>query len=400
MSRVFLTGARVVMPDRVAAGCSLVIRDGLIEDVHTGAASGGPGDAHLSMDGRIVVPGFIDAHVHGIEGTDVLDGPGAVRDVASRLPRYGVTAFCPTSVACPAETLTTFLQEVDDERRTLRPVSARVIAAHLESNFISPMFSGAQPLEYVCAADGAVVQGGDILAVIDRLPSAIAIVTLAPELPGGVDLVRRLVARGILVSLGHSGATFDEARAAIHAGASRATHLFCAMPPLGHREPGLVGAVLAHDHVQVELICDGVHVHPVVMRVTIAAKGAGGVVAITDGTAASGLPRGTVTRLGQQRVTAADVARLDDGRAAGSVLTMDRAFEMLVRTCQCDLVDAAHMCATTPAADLRLPGRGTIAPGSTADVTVLDEDLRVVETWVGGTLAWRATGHDPMTSRS
>lgn len=232
------------------------------------------------------------------------------------------------------------------------------------------------------------MSAAEILNVLDECRGSIGIVTLAPETPGALDLVAEFVAAGLLVSLGHTGATFEEACAAIHAGASRATHLFCAMRPLAHRDPGVVGAVLTHDHLHAELICDGVHVHPVMMRIAIAAKTPERIIAITDGTAASGLPAGSKAKLGSLPIVAADVARLENGAFGGSVLTMDRAFSTLVRQCDVDLADAARMCATTPATDLRLLHHGCVEPGYVADLAVLDADLGVAETWIDGERAW------------
>ncbi len=212
----------------------------------------------------------------------------------------------------------------------------------------------------------------------------VGILTMAPEMPGGMDLLRAAVKAGIRVSLGHSGATFDQAREAIDAGARHATHLFNRMSPMGHRDPGLVGAVLSSDEVAAELICDGHHVHPAVMRVAIAAKGHSRMMAITDGTAGAGLPRGSCARLGGRNITVGDVARLDDGTLAGSVATMDRVFATLVTQAGQSLVEAALLCSTTPARELGLIGQGVIAPGSLADLAILTPGLRVVQTWVGG----------------
>jgi N-acetylglucosamine-6-phosphate deacetylase len=160
------------------------------------------------------------------------------------------------------------------------------------------------------------------------------------------------------------------------------------MPPLGHRAPGLAGAVLAREEVVAEIVCDGAHVHPEMVRVAVAAKRPSGVMAITDGTAGSGLPRGSIASLGGRRITVAEVARLDDGTMAGSVLTMDRAFANLVSMMGFSPVDAACMCATTPARALGLHGLGVIVPGATADLVVLDPQLRVAYTFVAGALAW------------
>ena len=224
----------------------------------------------------------------------------------------------------------------------------------------------------------------EILDVIAHRRADIGIVTLAPELDGGLDLTRDLVRAGHIVSIGHTAATFDEACAAIAAGARQATHLFNRMTPMTHHDPGTAGAVLADDGVAVELICDGHHVHPAAMRVAIAAKGSSRVMAITDGTAGSGLPAGAHATLGGRRITVGDVARLDDGTSAGSVQTMDRVFACLVAKCGIDLVRAAEMCSTTPARELGLVGLGVIAKGAIADLTVLDGRLRVVQTFIGG----------------
>jgi N-acetylglucosamine-6-phosphate deacetylase len=190
------------------------------------------------------------------------------------------------------------------------------------------------------------------------------------------------------VSIGHSGATYDEARAAIALGVSHATHLFNRMSPLTHRDPGVVGAVLENDDVAAEIVCDCHHVHPAAMRVAIAAKSPGRMMAITDGTAGSGLAPGSRTTLGGHAIEVAEVARLADGTTAGSVLTMDQAFARLVTRCGCDLVQAAIMCSTTPARQLRLHGHGVIAPGAVADLVILDGRLAVVETWVAGVPIW------------
>jgi N-acetylglucosamine-6-phosphate deacetylase len=271
--------------------------------------------------------------------------------------------------------------------------SARVLPAHLESNFINPEFNGAQPIAclrepFGTASPDGTFSGREILDVIASARPDVGIVTLAPELERGLDLVRDLVGHGHRVSLGHSGATYEQALEAVEAGARHATHLFNRMPPLSHRAPGLAGAVLEREEVAVEIVCDGVHVHPAVVRVAVAAKQPSGVMAITDGTAGSGFPAGTVASLGGRRITVRDVARLDDGTIAGSVLTMDRAFANLVSMMGFSLVEAATMCSTSPARALGLVGFGTIAPGATADLVVLDRHLQVAHTIVGGTLAF------------
>jgi N-acetylglucosamine-6-phosphate deacetylase len=395
---IVLSGAALVLPDRVLSPGTLAIDGGRIVEIRSDSP---PASAQstFAFHGHTIVPGFIDVHVHGVEGVDSQDPGDAVASIAARLPRYGVTAFCPTTVACAPDVLRRVLDQVREARGAPQPRSARVLPAHLESNFIHPDYAGAQPsacLRLPPAARESRESGpsnrftaADILAEIERAAPDVGIVTLAPELDGALDLIAVLVARGHRVSLGHSAATYDQALAGIAAGARQATHLFNRMPPLHHRAPGLAAAVLQADEVAVEIICDGVHVHPSLVRLAIAAKRASRVMAITDATAAAGLPIGGHASLGGQPITAGDgTARLADGTIAGSVLTMDRAFQTLVGEVGVSIVDAATLCATTPARELGLVGHGIIAPDAVADLVVLDANFAVVQTYVGGQLAF------------
>ncbi len=380
--RRFLTGADLVLPDRIVSNQTLVIEGDRIADLVTGPFAPGPGEALHDLSGRVVVPGFIDVHVHGVLGADVMDDADAVRRVARALPRFGVTAFCPTSVACSPETLSMFLGAVGAARVTPEVGAARVLPAHIESGFINPDYRGAQPAEWV---SGRVSAG----PCWETLPETlfrpdVGILTMAPEIPGGMALLRAAIDAGIRVSLGHSGATYDQAVEAIEAGARHATHLFNRMSPMTHREPGLVGAVLERDEIAAEIIGDGVHVHPAAVRIAIAAKGRSRVMAITDGTAGSGLPKGSCARLGGHRITVGDTAVLDDGTLAGSVATMDRVFATLVSRAGQSLIDAATLCATTPARELGLVHQGALVPGYLADLTVLSPSLQVESTFLGG----------------
>lgn len=388
---IAVAGGDLVLPDRIVESGALVVDGGLIAGVETGRVFDAAGVGILRADDCYVVPGFVDVHVHGVEGVDTLDGPGSVSAIASRLPRYGVTSFCPTTVACPPVDLAAFLEQVAGARVTR--VGARVLPAHLESNFINPQYAGAQPVDCLRRPDSVSFDGDfsgrDVLEVIGRCRPDVGIVTLAPELPGGIDLIRSLARAGHRVSLGHSGADVDTALAAIDAGARHATHLFNRMPPLAHRAPGLAGAVLATDGIAAELICDGYHVHPAAGRIAIRAKGTGGIMAITDGTAGSGLPAGSLGRLGGRTIhVRSEAAFLDDGTLAGSTLTMDRAFRTLVTVFAQPLRAAVEMCSTTPARELGLTGLGVLAEGAIADFVVLDREFRVVRTFIDGAEVW------------
>jgi len=393
---ILLAGGDIVLPDRIMSSGSLLIDGDRIVAIDDRAAIRPAGAEVLDVAGTSIVPGFIDVHVHGVNGLDTLDGNGAVAAIAERLPRYGVTAFCPTTVACDHRTLAAFLTEVEQCRRAPAPRAARVLPAHLESNFINPEYRGAQPAACLRSpraavpADDSVFSASDILAAIAAARREVGIVTVAPELPGGIELVRDLATAGHRVSLGHSGADFDTAVAAIEAGARHATHLFNRMTPMTHRAPGLPGAVLSREEVAVELICDTHHVHPAMCKVALTAKGPGGVMAITDATAGAGLPVGATARLGGRTIRVTEfAATLDDGTVAGSTLTMDRAFRNVVNTFQRSLVDAATVCSTTPARALGLDGLGAIEQGSIADLVVVDRSFNVLHTMIGGRLAYR-----------
>jgi N-acetylglucosamine-6-phosphate deacetylase len=411
---ILLSGADLVLPDRVLTGTLAIEGERIVEilpgQVELPPKGGSHGDLSFGFGDHYIVPGFIDVHVHGLEGTDTLDGGAAISTMAERLPRFGVTAFCPTSIACDPPSLRRMLAGVRIARTTRPPGGARVLPAHLESNFINPEYKGAQPaacLRSILATrlrrDAATARqargemaasddwtGDDILAEIAAARPDVGIVTIAPELEGAIDLIRDLVAHGHHVSLGHSGATYEQAQDGIRAGARQATHLFNRMTPISHRAPGLAAAVLESDDVIAELVCDGVHVHPAMMRVALAAKRPERIMAITDGTAGSGMARGSKAVIGGYAITIRDAAYLDDGTLAGSSLTMDRAFARLISETGLSLPDAATVCSTTPARALGLQGLGVIAAGAIADLVVLDRDLQVIQTWVAGTLAYEA----------
>jgi N-acetylglucosamine-6-phosphate deacetylase len=396
---ILLSGADIVLPDRIVTGGTVAIDGEQIVEIRDSAVSSGQA-GHVDLHDHYVVPGFIDVHVHGVGGTDTLDDAEAIETIAARLPQHGVTGFCPTSIACTPAVLKRMLGAIRAARLRGPGNAARVLPAHLESNFINPEFKGAQPLECIRLPHGPAdprhsgrpngdFTGEEILAEIAAARPDVGIITVAPEMPGVLELIPTLVAHGHHISLGHSGANYEEALAGIQAGARQATHLFNRMPPLAHRAPGLAGAVLDAEEIAAEVICDGVHVHPAVVRTAIAAKHPSRVMAITDGTAGSGLPRGATSVIGGRRITVGDAAYLDDGTLAGSVLTMAQAFARLVTAMGLSLVDAAMVCSTTPARELRLHGLGAIAPGAIADLAVLDRDLQVVRTYLAGRLVWK-----------
>jgi N-acetylglucosamine-6-phosphate deacetylase len=393
-----LSGGRIVLHDSMLDPGSIVLDDGLITDLRSGTIDRTGDDWH-DVRGHLLVPGFIDVHVHGVEGVDTLATADAVAKLAARFPRYGVTGFCPTTVGCPPLALRRLLDGIRKARTDAVPGHAAVHPAHLESNFINPEFRGAQPVDCIRLPNADVrpgvkgdvsFSGQEILDEIARARDEVGILTIAPELDGTLDLIRALTAAGHIVSLGHSGATFEQGLAGVDAGARHATHLFNRMPPFFHRAPGLIGAIFERQEICAEIVCDGYHVHPIVARTAIRTLGRSRTMAITDGTAAAGLPVGTMVPLGSHTIRAAqEAAFLDDGTLAGSTLTMDAAFRNAMRLFRLSEVDAAHLCATTPARQLGLTDRGRLAVGQRADLAVLDQQLAVRATFVAG-VQWRS----------
>jgi len=325
----------------------------------------------------IIAPGFIDLQLNGAYGEDFTAKPDTIYHVAARVLQQGVTAFLPTIITAPLETYREAFE-------VLSPLSlfgrdgrqARVLGLHLEGPYLSPHRSGAHNRAHLRPRADPLADG-----LID--PS-VKLVTLAPELENGLQAIRDLRAHGIVVSLGHSAASHDLSMEALDAGATWGTHLFNAMNPLHHREPGLPGALLSHDTAMFGVIPDGVHVHRSIFKWLMRAAGAERMTVVTDAMAAAGMPPG-VYPLGDRVVTvSATSARLPDGTLAGSILTMDQAVRNLVTWGVCSPAEALTMASTTPARLLGAQQIGRLMPGAAADMVVLDETLHVRQTFVGG----------------
>jgi len=353
----------VVTPAGPVPG-ALVCEDGRVAALR--ADAGAPAD-------RLLLPGFVDLHVHGGGGADVMDGPDGVLRVAAFHLRRGTTALCPTTVTRPLDELREFLTGVAALPEGGR--GARVLGAHLEGPFIAPAKRGAQP-DCCREPDREALEA--LLAA-----GPVATVTLAPELPGALDLIRLLVERGVRASLGHSAATYDVARSAFALGATGCTHLFNAMSGLAHRAPGLAAAALEAQGIDVEVILDGHHVHPAMFRLARRAV-RGRLVLVTDAIRACGLPDGP-SELGGQPVTLADGrCTLADGTLAGSVLTLDAALRNAVDA-GVPLPEAADLLARHPADAIGRDDLGRLEPGARADVVELDaDDLSLRRVWRGG----------------
>ena len=385
-----LSGATIYIEDEEITPATVLVAEGRIIDVLRGALPDpGNGAGFIDLTGHILTPGFIEIHFHGMMGIDT--NQASANDfirMSAEAAKRGLTTMTPTTVACPAGELVRILENLRAARKQGFP-GARFLGLHLESNFISMEKKGAQPPDYIFAPTDP--RGGEILRIIDEYKDEISIVTLAPEVPGVLEVIPWLRERDIIASLGHSTATYDQAIAGFDAGATHATHLFNAMPPLNHRDPGLVGAALERDDVYAEMVCDGVHIHPAVIATTITAKGAERFVPVSDSLQGAGMGEGEQFYLGGQHVTVHDgVARLDSGTIAGSIVTMDGVVRVLVERVGWALPEALYMAATTPADALELTAVGRLAPGAVADFAILDHDLQVRMTMVAGKVAYQA----------
>ena len=384
-----LRSQRIVASDGVVGG-DVVVRDGVIDSVNaTGSGSqAGLSGEPIELGDRWLVPGFIDVHIHGGGGAqfNTLD-VDEVLTAARFHARHGTTGLLATTVAAGVDELVGAVDTVSAAMEASGGVAggAGLLGVHLEGPFLSRARPGAM--------DPGVFLDVDEM-VVDRLLDAgggsgggrVRVMTLAPELPGALSLIERLSRSGIVCSLGHSDASYDQAREAVEAGARSATHVFNAMPPLHHRAPGLLGAVLDLPQVDCELVCDGIHVHPAAMRLVRRAKGVEGFHLVTDAMAAAGMADGEY-RLGGARVVVSDGrAVLAEGDSiAGSTLTMDVAFANVVSSLGLSVEEAVRVTSRNPAALLGLGVRkGSIAAGFDADLVVLDAELAVCGTMIGG----------------
>ncbi|BAM01637.1 MULTISPECIES: N-acetylglucosamine-6-phosphate deacetylase [Caldilinea] len=375
--------ATLLTPDEQIDDGVLLIDQGRIVAVGDAARIGVPADAEIiDAGGLIVTPGFIDLQLNGAFGEDFTWTPTSIWQVAAGLPRWGVTSFLPTLITSP-------LQKVAQAQEVLEagpPSGWRgsiPLGLHCEGPFLNPQKKGAHNPAYLRAPT--------LEAIADWTPEQhVRLVTLAPELEGGLELVRALAQRGVVVSAGHSMASYEEARAAFAAGVRYGTHLFNAMPPLEHREPGLPGALLNTPEVTVGIIPDGIHVHPAIVALAWAAKGPSRLNVVTDAMAALGMPPGRYQIADHEVFVTEDergvnVARLASGTLAGSVLSMDEALRRLIRYTGCSLSQALATITSTPAELLGIGHeRGRLRAGARADLVFLTPTIEVVRTMIAG----------------
>ncbi|MBN1359934.1 MAG: N-acetylglucosamine-6-phosphate deacetylase [Sedimentisphaerales bacterium] len=354
---------------------SIAIRDGVIAEVGADVAS----DKVLDAQGLILAPGFIDVHIQGAGGADVLDAtPEALETISRTCARFGVTGFLATTVYKPGQENRHLQVAADCAGEDLG--GARLLGIHLEGPFIAPQKRGM--IQPDCLAEPS----SSVLEHIYRLTGdSLKMMTLAPELPGSLDLIGPLQDRGTIAALGHTHATYEEAVRGLEAGIRHVTHLFNAMPAMHHRAPGPLAAIFERTDVTAQVITDGVHAHPAIVRLAFGALGATRFIPITDGMQAMGLPDGRYAYNGIEYEARDGAARYADGTLIGTALGLNRMLARFMQFTGCSLTATIDTVTQNTDRLLRLDGRkGTVRAGSDADLVLLDRNLEVYATIVGG----------------
>ncbi|ARH92685.1 N-acetylglucosamine-6-phosphate deacetylase [Streptomyces sp. MOE7] len=375
--RTVLAGARIARPSGVVGSGRITVEGGRIAGVHSrdvDPAEGGDAAGVVDLTGHLIVPGFVDMHVHGGGGGSFSSAdPGECMTVVETHRRRGTTSMV-------ASTVTGELTELARQAAVLAELvqQGELAGIHFEGPFISPQRCGAHQPGLLRDPDPV-----DVRKLVDAAHGTAVMMTVAPELPGGLASVRLLAEAGVIAAIGHTDSSYDATREAIDAGATVATHLFNAMPPLGHRAPGPVAALLEDERITVELINDGTHLHPAVLQLAVREAGAGRVAFITDAMGAAGMSDGMYP-LGPMRVEVRDgVARISEGPTAGSIagstLTLDRAFKRAVTLDGLTVDQAVQALSANPARLLGIDDRvGSLEVGKDADLVVLDAAWDVV----------------------
>lgn len=383
MGSILIRNVRLIGDEEPQPGC-LLIRNGKIVSVHSEIESSClAADFELDGNGHMLIPGMIDVHIHGAEGFDMMDGTiESVEAVSKACARTGCTSFLATSVSSSLNDLLKMVFNVK-ELAGQEP-GAQIAGIHIEGPYLNVKRKGMQNERYLRHPNQ-----GEMERIILNTGSLLKMVTLAPELPGGLEMIRFLQQQGIITAIAHSDATYEEAKQAFENGASHVTHCFNGMRPIHHRDPGLVIAAFEERNVSVQAIVDDVHLHPAIVRLIYREKGPDNMVLITDALQAMGMGDG-IYRFGGHEVTVKNgVATLDDGTLASSTVTMKEALAKTVQS-GIPLNDAVKMATQTPADILGLVHKGRIKAGADADLVLMNDQFEVIWTIVNGKMVYKA----------
>lgn len=376
-----ITGGTLITPSQNLPDHDLIIENGLIAAIRPTQSQ--QADEIIDASGHYVIPGFIDVHVHGGAGADTMDAtPEALHTMGRFFAAHGVTAYYPTTVTDSPERT---LAALDNIAAAPQPEDgARHLGAHVEGPYLNAEHKGAQPAEFLRAADPAEYEAWLATGVTK-------LITVAPEIDGVNAMIARLMRDGVEFAIGHSGADYAIMQSAADAGVRQVTHTFNGMRGLHHREPGTLGAALTDDRLYAQIIPDGIHVHPAMVKLLVRAKTPARTLLITDSMRATGLHDGTYT-LGAEQITVKDgIARTIAGNLAGSTLTMDAGLRNIINFTGLSLAEALPMATAIPAEAMGLTGRkGTLTPGADADIVLLDSALHPRLTLIAGRVIYRA----------
>lgn len=384
---ILIKNAIVYTENDVIENGAILIKDGKIADIKAiNICEENIEVIELNKDDK-VIPGFIDIHIHGTYGADVMDGTeDALLTIAKSLPSEGTTSFLATTITQEHTIIENSLMNITNVMNKSNNIGqAEILGVHLEGPFISTERAGAQASCHICKPSIDLFQKWESIS-----NGAIKIVTLAPEIEGGVKLINYLKSKGIIASVGHSNATAEQMKEAIDAGATHVTHMYNGMRNFHHREPGVAGIALTNNELFIEIICDGVHSHQDAVKLAYIAKGKERLIIVTDAMRAKGLKDG-IYDLGGQSVFVKDKkAVLKNGTLAGSMLKMDDGFKNMISFTHCRIEDAIVMTSLNPAKQLKVEDRkGSIAKNKDADIVILNNENHIIMTFCRGILAYK-----------
>lgn len=386
--RIIIINGTTITPFHLLNGKAIIVEKGRIreivnkEDISTPTLTGAE---VIEGKDKYIVPGYIDIHVHGGGGSDVMDGDyEAINQIAISHSHFGTTSFLPTTMTMSKDKIIRSLRSICEAVKK-GTAGSEILGIHMEGPYINPEKKGAQKEE-----DIRKISIDEFSEFNQASGNLIRLVTIAPEMPGAIGLIKYLYEQGIITSVGHTNATYVQTQAGIRAGLSHVTHTFDAMRGLHHREPGVVGAALTSPELTVEIIADGIHIHPIVLKILTKIKEDEKVVLITDAMRAAGLKEGTYDLGGQEVIVTKGQARLKDGTLAGSVLTMDKAVKNMVNKIGIQLPKAIQMASYNPAKSIGIENKkGSIEPGKDADIVILNKNLETELTMVAGKVVYR-----------
>jgi len=386
--RIIIINGTIITPFHLISGKAIIVEKGRIreivneEELSTATLTGAE---VIEGKDKYIVPGYIDIHVHGGGGSDVMDGDyEAINQIAIAHSHFGTTSFLPTTMTMSKDKIIRSLRSICEAVKK-GTAGAEILGIHMEGPYINPEKKGAQKEDEIKK-----ISIEEFLEFNQASGNLIRLVTIAPEMPGAIGLIKYLYKRGIIASVGHTNATYVQTQAGIQAGLSHVTHTFNAMRELHHREPGVVGAALTSPELTVEVIADGIHIHPIVLKILTKIKEGEKVVLITDAMRAAGLKEGTYDLGGQEVIVTKGQARLKDGTLAGSVLTMDKAVKNIVNKIGIQLPKAIQMASFNPARSIGIDDKkGSLEPGKDADIVILNKNLETELTIVVGKIVYR-----------